>query len=129
MSLEKPSPATILPSIAEVPSVKSGATVAKVMAFILIILAKTPAVQGYTWAGTLNLVAVILAWIAIIFCVVRGIPVVVESKKLFEKKENGKTIEEFLSIPVVEAVDSIEDDFKRKVFKINIKLTSIICFL
>ena len=60
--------------------------VAKVMAFILIILAKTPAVQGYTWAGTLNLVAVILAWIAIIFCVVRGIPVVVESKKLFEKK-------------------------------------------
>ena len=59
--------------------------VAKVMAFILLIFAKTPAIQGYTWAAEINTVAIILAWIAIIFCVVRGIPVVAESKKLFEK--------------------------------------------
>ena len=37
-------------------------------------------------AFVMNQIAVICAWIAIIFCVVRGIPVVVESKKLFEKK-------------------------------------------
>ena len=60
--------------------------VAKVMAFMLLIIAKTPIVEAYPFAETLNTAAIILAWIAIIFCVVRGIPVVVESKKLFEKK-------------------------------------------
>ena len=37
----------------------------------------------------------------------------------FEKEENGKTVEEFLSIPVVEAVNSIEEDFERKVFNVE----------
>ena len=60
--------------------------VAKVMAFILFIVAKTPGIEAYPFADTLNTVALVLAWIAIIFCVVRGLPVVVESKKLFEKK-------------------------------------------
>ena len=36
-------------------------------------------------AGSTNLVAIILAWFAIIFCVVRAIPVVAESGKLFDK--------------------------------------------
>ena len=60
--------------------------VAKVMAFILLIIAKTPGIEVYSFADLLNATAIILAWIAIIFCVVRGLPVVVESKKLFEKK-------------------------------------------
>lgn len=60
--------------------------VAKVLAFILIIVAHTPGFELSPIFTTLNTVAVIFAWIAIIFCVVRGLPVVIESKKLFEKK-------------------------------------------
>ena len=60
--------------------------VAKVMAFILIIGANTPGFEIFPIAHTVNTIAIVLAWIAIIFCVVRGIPVVAESKKLFEKK-------------------------------------------
>ena len=56
--------------------------VAKAAAFILLIVAYTP-------CDKFNLmkvepVAVVLAWIAIIFCVVRAIPVVAESGKLFK---------------------------------------------
>ena len=60
--------------------------VAKVVAFILIIVAHTPGFEMLPMFSCMNAVAVVFAWIAIIFCVVRGIPVVVESKKLFEKK-------------------------------------------
>ena len=60
--------------------------VAKVAAFMLIILAHTPGFELYPGIELLNTIAVVFAWIAIIFCVVRGIPVVVESKKLFEKQ-------------------------------------------
>ena len=60
--------------------------VAKVVAFILIIFAHTPGFEIYPAFNIMNTVAVIFAWIAIIFCVVRAIPVVAESKKLFEKK-------------------------------------------
>ena len=60
--------------------------VAKVVAFILIIVAHTPGIEIYPVATTINTIAVVSAWLAIIFCVVRGLPVVVESKKLFEKK-------------------------------------------
>ena len=60
--------------------------VAKVLAFILIIVAHTPGFEISPVFSTLNTIAVIFAWIAIIFCVVRGLPVVIESKKLFEKK-------------------------------------------
>lgn len=60
--------------------------VAKVLAFILIIVAHTPGFEFSPAFGVMNTIAVVFAWIAIIFCVVRGIPVVVESKKLFEKK-------------------------------------------
>ena len=62
--------------------------VAKVAAFILLILAYTP--FEFTFANPqfftyILPVAVILAYIAIIFCVVRAIPVVAESGKLFDK--------------------------------------------
>ena len=58
--------------------------VAKVMAFILLIVVNTPGME--LWCGTpiLHMITMTLAWIAIIFCVVRAIPVVVESPKLFK---------------------------------------------
>ena len=59
--------------------------VAKVVAFILIIAANTPGLEIYPAAGIMNTIAVIFAWLAIIFCVVRGIPVVVESKNFLRK--------------------------------------------
>lgn len=60
--------------------------VAKVMAFIIIILANTPGMEVYSWTPVLNTIGIVLAWIAIIFCVVRGLPVVMECKNLFDKK-------------------------------------------
>lgn len=58
--------------------------VAKVMAFMLLIVVNTPGME--LWSGTpiLHMITMALAWIAIIFCVVRAIPVVVESPKLFK---------------------------------------------
>lgn len=58
--------------------------VAKVAAFVLLIFAKIPALSVET-ADTTMTVAVVLSYIAIIFCVVRAIPVVAESGKLFDK--------------------------------------------
>ena len=60
--------------------------VAKVAAFILLIVAYIPNMNPNS-AGIVRVIAEILAWIAIIFCVVRAIPVVAESGKLFD---NGK---------------------------------------
>lgn len=57
--------------------------VAKVLAFMLLIVAATPGLDAMV-AVNMNLVARILAWVAIIFCVVRAIPVVAESGKLFK---------------------------------------------
>ncbi len=59
--------------------------VAKVLAFLLLIVVNTPGME--LWHGTpiLHTVTMIFAWAAIIFCVVRAIPVVVESPKLFNK--------------------------------------------
>lgn len=59
--------------------------VAKVLAFILLIFVNTPNCEICT-KFYLPEIAIILAWIAIIFCVVRAIPVVAESGKLFEKQ-------------------------------------------
>jgi len=61
---------------------KTSYAVAKVAAFMLLILAYTPC--GKFDMMKIEPVAVVLAWIAIIFCVVRAIPVVAESGKLFE---------------------------------------------
>ncbi len=56
--------------------------VAKVAAFVLMIVAYTPHLESDV-AEVIRLVAVVLAWFAIIFCVVRAVPVVAESGKLF----------------------------------------------
>lgn len=56
--------------------------VAKVAAFVLLIVAYIPNFNPNS-AGLVRVIAEILAWIAIIFCVVRAIPVVAESGKLF----------------------------------------------
>lgn len=58
--------------------------VAKVLAFILLIFVHTPNCEICT-KFFMPEIALILAWIAIIFCVVRAIPVVLESGKLFDK--------------------------------------------
>ncbi len=61
--------------------------VAKVLAFMLLIVVNTPGME--LWSGTpaLHLVTMIFAWAAIIFCVVRAIPVVAESGKLFNNEQ------------------------------------------
>ena len=58
--------------------------VAKLLAFILLILGHTPHMDKFL-AAVINVLAVLSAIIAIEFCVVRGLPVVFESKKLFAK--------------------------------------------
>ena len=62
---------------------KTTYAVAKVAAYILLIVAYIPGLEVGA-AGVIRQIAVILAWIAIIFCIVRGIPVVAESGKLFK---------------------------------------------
>ena len=62
---------------------KTTYAVAKVAAFILLIVAYIPDLN-IEIADPIRFTAVILAWIAIIFCVVRGIPVVAECGKLFK---------------------------------------------
>lgn len=59
--------------------------VAKVVAFMLIIFAKTPGLDKDI-ATFLFAIGYGAAIFAIVFCVVRGLPVVFESKKLFAKK-------------------------------------------
>ena len=58
--------------------------VAKVAAFMLLIVVYTPGIEIWQGLPALKLVTMALAWIAIIFCVVRAIPVVAESGRLFE---------------------------------------------
>jgi len=62
---------------------KTAYAVAKVAAYILLIVAYIPGLN-IAVADPIRTIAVILAWIAIIFCVVRGIPVVAECGKLFK---------------------------------------------
>ena len=59
---------------------KTSYAAAKVAAFMLLILAYTPGLAEST-ASLILKIAVILSWIAIIFCVVRAVPVVAESGK------------------------------------------------
>ncbi len=59
--------------------------VAKVAAFVLLIFANIPMLDT-SISHNVEIVALILAWVAIIFCVVRAIPVVAESGKLFNNK-------------------------------------------
>ncbi len=59
--------------------------VAKVLAFLLLIAVNTPGLELWEGTPTLHIITMVFAWAAIIFCVVRAIPVVVESPKLFNK--------------------------------------------
>lgn len=58
--------------------------VAKVLAFLLLIAVNTPGMELWNGTPVLHVITMIFAWAAIIFCVVRAIPVVVESPKLFK---------------------------------------------
>lgn len=58
--------------------------VAKALAFILMIVAKTPGLDKDI-AAFLFAIAYLAAVFAIMFCILRGLPVVFESKKLFIK--------------------------------------------
>ncbi len=58
--------------------------VAKVLAFLLLIAAYNPGWQSWGYIAHLHLVAMVLAWAAIIFCVIRALPVIFESGKLFK---------------------------------------------
>ena len=60
--------------------------VAKVLAFVLIITAQVPVCPHKEVVGTIGFWAAVFA---IVFCVVRGLPVVIEAKYLFEPK-NGE---------------------------------------
>lgn len=57
--------------------------VAKVLAFLLLIAVNSPGMEFWKGTPTLHIITMIFAWAAIIFCVVRAIPVVAESGKLF----------------------------------------------
>lgn len=58
--------------------------VAKVLAFLLLITVNTPGMELWNGTPILHTITMVFAWAAIIFCVVRAIPVVVESPKLFK---------------------------------------------
>ena len=59
--------------------------VAKVVAFVIIIASKIPCIDEHTANITFN-AGYILALIAIILCVVRGVPVLIEAKSVIEDK-------------------------------------------
>lgn len=61
--------------------------VAKVLAFMLLIVVNTPGMELWDGTPALHIVTMIFAWAAIIFCVVRAIPVVAESGKLFNNEQ------------------------------------------
>lgn len=65
--------------------------VAKVVAFVFMIWSKIPGID-YTLSVVLDFIAYYAAIIAIVFCVLRGLPVVLESKKLFVTKNNSRVI-------------------------------------
>lgn len=58
--------------------------VAKVLAFLLLITVNTPGMELWNGTPILHTITMVFAWAAIIFCVVRAIPVVIESPKLFK---------------------------------------------
>ena len=64
---------------------KIGYAVAKAVAFALYILANIPYMPEFA-ACCMILIAAVSAEIAIILCVLRGIPVVLESRKFFKKE-------------------------------------------
>jgi len=62
---------------------------AKALAFVLMIIAKTPGLDKDI-AAFLFAIAYLVAVFAIMFCILRGLPVVFESKKLFLREKHEK---------------------------------------
>lgn len=58
--------------------------VAKVLTFIVIIASKIPNIAN---AELIYNVGYVLAWVAIVFCVVRGLPVVIEAKAVLSDEQ------------------------------------------
>lgn len=58
--------------------------VAKVAAFMLLIIVNVPGIEVWSGLAVLNGITTFFVWSAIILCVVRAIPVVTESGRLFE---------------------------------------------
>ena len=61
--------------------------VAKAVAFVFLVVAYIPTID-FDIASVINLFATICAVIALLLCVLRGLPVVFESKQFFVKEEN-----------------------------------------
>ena len=59
--------------------------VTKAIAFTFLILANTP--YEYANKDIVTTIAYVCTYIAVAFCVVRGIPVIIESKRFFPKNE------------------------------------------
>lgn len=60
--------------------------VVKVLAFLLMIVANVP-ITSFKWEVEFYILASIFAFLALQFCVIRGLPVVFESKKFFTKEK------------------------------------------
>lgn len=56
--------------------------VAKATAFILLAWAYGFGTLGHAWAGGLNLAAQIASWVAVAFCLARGLPVLIEAPRV-----------------------------------------------
>lgn len=61
--------------------------VAKAVAFVFLIFAAIPALEPY-FAAVMALIGTYAAAIALVLCVLRGLPVIFESKRFFVKEEN-----------------------------------------
>lgn len=59
--------------------------VCKAVAFLFIIAGHLP----FNTDHTILVIGIICAWISVVFCVTRGIPVIIESKRFFKEKQNG----------------------------------------
>lgn len=65
--------------------------VAKALAFVLILVSYNPMIEYYV-AKNINIIGIYSAFIAIILCVLRGLPVIFESKRFFVKEDNNEKV-------------------------------------
>ncbi len=63
--------------------------VAKATAFILLALGWGLHTAGHSWADGVALAAQIVAWVALVICVVRGLPVLIEAPKVLRESETA----------------------------------------
>lgn len=70
------------------PFMRSSFGIAKVAAFVLLALAHALATATHPWAGTVLAVANVVSWIAVVLCLTRGIPVLVEAPRFLAEPES-----------------------------------------